>query len=98
MNITKAQTSEAILFWASIIALIYFLFLNLNAELFNFEFVFISVISELITIPMLLVVFGILIFAAIKIIRKSYSNVSYMLAIVVNAVIILTWIVYSTTT
>jgi len=98
MNTTNTQKTESILFWVSTIALFYFAFLYLNSELFNFEFVFISVISELITIPMLLVVFGILIFAAIKIIRKSYSNVSYMLAIVVNAVIILTWIVYSTTT
>jgi hypothetical protein len=87
------QKSEVILFWASTITLFYFVFLYLNSELFNFEFVFISVIQELITIPMILCAFGILIFGINKIIRKSYGNIRYIMLMILNTLLIFVWII-----
>ena len=95
MNATKAQKTEIILFWASSIALFYFVLLYLNTELFHFDYAILGVVQELFTLPLIIGVFVLLVFVLIKIIRNSYHDIRFILAIAVNSVILLTWIIVS---
>ena len=71
------KKNERIIFLLSILSLVYFGFLLLNAEYFRFESIALGVIRELFTIPVIVGQFILLYFAWKKFKLRGYSIMTY---------------------
>jgi len=80
MQETTTHKDEKIIFLLSIISLLYFGFLLLNAKYFRIQAIALSVIQELFTIPVIVGQFVLLYFAWRKFKLSGYSLSTYAFA------------------
>jgi len=80
MQATETHKNEKTIFLLSILSLLYFGFLLLNAEYFKFESIALGIVGELLTIPVIIGQFILLYFAWKKFKLRGYSIKTYAFA------------------
>jgi hypothetical protein len=91
----KTSKTELVLFWTSVLTLVYFAFLYVNDKFFKIDLVMIGVIQEAITIPLIFVVIGLLIFSVLKIVKSNYLNLKYLIWTSLISLLLFSWIIWS---
>jgi hypothetical protein len=82
------------IFILSVFALLYEIFLALNAHYFRFEHVLIGVFQEVLTIPILIGQFALLIFAAKRFKVSNYSTITWLFASIITLIISNCYVIY----
>lgn len=95
MQAIRTRKDEKIIFLLTILSLLYFSFLLLNASYFRFDNVALGVIQELLTIPVIIGQFVLLYFAWKNFKLKGYSVRTYAFVSVIILIGVIAFVLIS---